>query len=135
MTDVLTVQQRSHNMASIRSKDTRPEMQVRSLIHRMGYRYGLHCRKLPGTPDIVLRRLRKVVLVNGCFWHMHSCRYGRVSPHTNREFWQSKRQGNVARDRRNIRALRKDGWKVLIVWECWTRKDDLQSRIRRFLES
>ena len=121
MADVHTRAQRSYNMSRIRSKDTKPEMIVRSLVHQMGFRFRLHRKDLPGKPDLVLPRHRKVIFVHGCFWHMHRCRYGRVTPKTNAQFWQDKREGNVARDRRNRRQLRADGWDVLTIWECWTK--------------
>lgn len=126
MVDVHTVQQRSFNMSRIRSRNTRPELIVRSLVHQLGFRFRLHRRDLPGTPDLVLPAHHKVIFVHGCFWHLHRCRYGRVVPATNRDFWQQKRQGNVERDRRNRRALRALGWDVLVVWECWTRQVDQQ---------
>src|SRR5256885_14389859 len=110
MADVLTPQQRSFNMSRIRSRDTRPEMIVRSIVHRMGYRYRLHKKDLPGKPDLVLVRHRKIINVHGCFFHMHNCKYGRVVPSTNADFWKTKRHSNVARDRRNSTALRRDGW-------------------------
>lgn len=132
--DVLTAEQRQRCMAAIRSKDTKPEVKVRRLIHAMGYRFRLHQRDLPGSPDIVLPRHHKAIFVHGCFWHMHRCRYGRVRPVTNKEFWEKKRQGNVDRDRRNVRALRRMGWKVLVVWECWTRDiTKLERRLGDFL--
>ena len=134
MTDVLTKKQRSYNMSQIRNKDTRPEILVRSIVHRLGYRYALHRKDLPGKPDMVLTRHRKIILIHGCFWHMHRCRYGRVKPATNVDFWREKREGNVARDKKNLRKLRKDGWKVLVVWECWTRDiPKLEARLRAFL--
>jgi DNA mismatch endonuclease (patch repair protein) len=134
MADVLTPEQRSRCMSRIRSRDTKPELIVRSLAHAMGFRFRLHRRDLPGKPDLVFPRLRKVVLVHGCFWHVHSCRFGRVTPATNVEFWASKRAGNTARDRRNKAALRRAGWKVLIVWECETRDvHRLERRLHRFL--
>ena len=114
MADVHTKEQRSFNMSRIRNKDTRPEILVRSIVHRLGYRYALHRKDLPGKPDIVLTRHRKIIFIHGCFWHMHKCRYGRVKPATNADFWQTKREGNVARDKRNLRKLRKDSWKVLV---------------------
>src|SRR5258706_5451842 len=120
--DVHSPQQRSFNMSRIRNRDTRPEMIVRSIVHRLGYRYRLHKSDLPGKPDIVLVRHRKIIDVHGCFFHMHKCKYGRVVPATNAKFWRTKRLSNVARDRRNQRALKRDGWHVLIVWECETRK-------------
>jgi len=135
MTDVLTKEQRKYCMSRIRGKDTKPEIVVRRLVHSLGYRYRLHVRKLPGCPDIVLARHRKVIFVHGCFWHMHRCKYGRVIPKTNKKFWENKRNGNVQRSHKNNRALRRLGWKVLVVWECWTRDiKKLESRVRNFLE-
>ncbi|MGB6247869.1 MAG: DNA mismatch endonuclease Vsr [Terriglobales bacterium] len=122
--DVHTPKQRSFNMSRIRGKDTSPEMKVRHLLHSLGYRYRLHVRDLPGCPDIVMPRHRVLIFVHGCFWHMHKCRFGRVVPKTNTEFWQTKRSGNTERDRRNARQLRKDGWAVLTVWECETRNQE-----------
>ncbi len=118
MADVLTPEQRSRCMSRIRAKNTAPELVVRSMAHRMGYRFRLHSRRLPGTPDLVFPRLRKAVFVQGCFWHMHRCKYGIVTPATRAAFWRTKRKQNVDRDRRNLRALRKLGWSVLIIWEC-----------------
>ena len=103
--DVLTRDKRSRNMAAIRGKDTGPERTIRRLLHTMGYRYVLHDRRLPGRPDLVFPRRRKVIFVHGCFWHMHECRYGRVVPAMNAEFWHKKRVGNVDRDACAIRAL------------------------------
>lgn len=135
MTDVLTPEQRRLNMSRIRGRDTRPEMIVRSLAHSMGYRYRLHNPKLPGRPDLTFSRRRKVIFVHGCFWHRHRCRYGRVVPKTNATFWEEKRQGNVERDRRNIAALKRQGWQVLVIWECWTRDvESLRRRLVEFLE-
>jgi DNA mismatch endonuclease (patch repair protein) len=117
-------------MSRIRGKNTNPEMKVRSLLHSLGYRYRLHVRDLPGHPDIVLPKHRVVIFVHGCFWHMHKCRFGRVVPKTNAEFWQTKRSGNTERDRRNARQLRKVGWTVLTVWECETRSQEkLKSKL------
>jgi DNA mismatch endonuclease (patch repair protein) len=135
MVDVHSKKQRSYNMSQIRSKNTKPEILVRSLVHRMGFRYRVHQRDLPGKPDLVLKRHRKVIFVHGCFWHMHKCRYGRVKPETRARFWETKRAGNASRDKKNLRKLRKDGWKVLVVWECQTRNlGKLTERIRGFLE-
>lgn len=134
MGDVLTPEQRSRCMSRIRGKNTKPELVVRSMIHRMGYRYRLHRRDLPGKPDLVFVRLKKVMFVNGCFWHMHHCKYGRVTPATNPDFWAAKRRGNVDRDKRNAAALKKRGWKVLILWECEIRDlPRLEHRLTRFL--
>lgn len=121
-------------MAAVRSGDTRPEMVVRRLVHRLGYRFRLHRRDLPGTPDIVLPRLRKVINVHGCFWHRHGCRHGRVAPVRNAGYWEAKRLRNAARDRRTLRQLRRAGWKVLMVWECQLRDPGkLAARVGRFL--
>ena len=134
MADVMTPSQRSRCMSRIRGVDTKPEMVVRSMAHRMGYRFRLHRRDLPGRPDLVFPRTRKIVFVHGCFWHMHVCHAGRVKPKTNAEFWQTKRSGNVARDCVSIRLLRQSGWRVLIVWECETRKpEQLKRRLCAFL--
>src|SRR6185503_9667390 len=121
MVDVLTPQQRSFNMSRIRSRNTRPEMIVRSIVHGLGYRYRLHKADLPGKPDLVLVRHKKIIDVYGCFFHMHKCKYGSVTPATNTEFWQAKRQSNVERDLRNQKCLRKSGWRMMVVWECETR--------------
>src|SRR5215470_8169365 len=121
MADVLTAEQRRRNMAAIRGKNTKPEMIVRRTAHGLGYRYILHGNKLPGRPDLVFPARRKTIFVHGCFWHMHGCRYGKVTPATNADFWLKKRIGNTERDKRNLEALRKLGWKSLILWECETR--------------
>jgi DNA mismatch endonuclease (patch repair protein) len=115
--DVFSQAFRSAIMAGIHSKNTQPEMKVRSALHRLGYRYRLHVRTLPGCPDMVLPQYGAVIQVRGCFWHSHSCKRGAV-PNTHQEFWLPKLAANKARDRRNDRALRKLGWKVISVWEC-----------------
>jgi DNA mismatch endonuclease, patch repair protein len=115
--DTLTRTQRSKLMSSIRSKHTRPELTIRRLLHRMGYRFRLHATGLPGQPDIVLPKWKTVVFVNGCFWHAHSCQRGR-RPATNTRFWRQKLLGNVQRDNRNKRALCRLGWLVVVIWEC-----------------
>ncbi len=134
MSDVLTPEQRSKNMAAIRSVNTEPEMLVRRLVHSLGYRFRLHKRDLPGTPDLVFPKYKKVIFVHGCYWHMHNCRYGKVYPRTHAKFWQNKRKSNVSRDRRNIRALSKAGWKHLVIWECQIKNPErLIARILNFL--
>ena len=136
MVDAHSKKQRSYNMSQIRSKNTKPEILVRSIVHRMGFRYRLHQSNLPGKPDLVLKRHNKVIFVHGCFWHIHNCRYGRVIPKTNPKFWQIKRKGNVERDRKNIRQLRRSGWKVLVIWECQTRDiEKLTKILENFLSS
>jgi DNA mismatch endonuclease, patch repair protein len=134
--DVLTKEQRSRNMAAIKGTNTAPELLVRSVIHRMGFRFGLHRRDLPGRPDIVLTSRKKLIFVHGCFWHIHNCRYGRVVPATNAEFWSAKRKSNVQRDKRNREKLKDSGWKVLTIWECWTKDiSALQHRLAVFLNA
>lgn len=118
MTDSLSPARRSWNMSQIRSKDTKPEVAVRSILHRNGFRFRLHSRVLPGRPDIVLRRFRSVVFVHGCFWHRHKGCSNSTLPSTNRSAWRKKFEQNVDRDRRNITALRELGWRVFVVWEC-----------------
>jgi len=127
MVDVHTPEQRSFNMSRIRGRDTKPEIIVRSIVHGLGYRYRLHCRNLPGKPDLVLWKHKKIILIHGCFWHMHRCRYGRVIPKTNAEFWEQKRTLNMQRDKKTIKALRQAGFSTLTVWECQT-KDVARTR-------
>ena len=133
MKDKLTKARRSWNMSRIKGKDTGPEKTVRSLLHRMGYRFRLHVRGLPGKPDVVLPKYRTVILVHGCFWHRHRRCKNCTTPTNRREFWISKLEGNAERDRRHVRALRELGWRVLVVWECETEKTSLAQRIRRLL--
>jgi DNA mismatch endonuclease (patch repair protein) len=118
--DRIPPERRSWNMSRIRGRDTRPEVTVRSVLHRLGFRFRLHRRDLPGRPDIVLARHRTVVLVHGCFWHRHPrCRFA-YSPKTNVHFWNQKFMANVRRDRWDRRRLRGLGWRVVVVWECQT---------------
>lgn len=118
MTDCYDTKTRRKVMQEIHSRHTRPEVRVRSILHRMGYRFRLHRRDIPGTPDIVLFRYRTVILVNGCFWHQHSgCKLAR-RPKSNQEFWNKKLEDNIARDARIIKKLRAYGWRVLVIWEC-----------------
>lgn len=123
-------------MAAIRSKDMKPEMIVRSLVHRMGYRYRLHRKGLAGKPDLVFGRRKKVIFVHGCYWHQHSdpdCKISRL-PKSNLDYWLPKLQRNVERDKQNIASLAESGWDVLTVWECETKNASaLQERIARFL--
>lgn len=140
MTDHLTPDRRSWNMGRIRNQNTKPEIAVRSILHGMGYRFtvnGPKNKQLPGKPDIVLPRYGTVIFVHGCFWHRHKGCKETTTPKTRTEWWQAKFDGNVERDRRNQRALRKMGWKVLVVWECETKKEEslrrLTSRLRKQL--
>ncbi len=108
---------RSRIMSSVGQKDTGPETLLRSALHRVGLRYRLHDRNLPGSPDLVFRRYRAVIFVHGCYWHSHGC-YKSTIPKSHREFWQDKFTTNKERDKRNYSLLRESGWRVLIVWEC-----------------
>jgi DNA mismatch endonuclease (patch repair protein) len=135
VTDTFSKIERSRIMAAVKSRDTTPEMLVRRLVHRMGFRYRLHMRALPGAPDLVFPSLRKVINVHDCFWHLHGCPRCRV-PSSRRRYWVAKLEGNAARDKKVRRALRRAGWRVLVVWECQTRPSDharLEARIARFL--
>jgi DNA mismatch endonuclease, patch repair protein len=124
MTDVLTPEQRSYNMSRIRNAHTKPEMRVRRILHALGLRYRLHGKGLPGKPDLVFAKAGAVLFVHGCFWHMHRCKYGKPVPATNQSFWAEKRRSNVERDRRNRDALKAEGWRVFVIWECQTRDED-----------
>lgn len=116
--DVVDAAKRSRMMAGIKSKNTGPEMIVRKYLHAQGFRYRLHPRKLPGSPDVVLPKHRVVIFIHGCFWHRHrSCKLA-TNPSSNVERWTMKFQGNVERDARNAAALRALGWTVIVVWEC-----------------
>jgi DNA mismatch endonuclease (patch repair protein) len=130
-----TSEARKRIMRSIRSKNTRPELTVRRMLHRLGYRFRLHRPDLPGSPDLVFPARRKVIFVNGCFWHFHSkCPAGRI-PRSRVDFWKSKLSKTRARDKRNLRALKALGWDVEVVWEC--ELDDtknLSSRLVGFLD-
>ncbi len=136
MTDTFQPAKRSQIMRAIRGKDTTPEVFVRQLVHSLGFRFRLHRRDLPGTPDLVFPSLRRVIFVHGCFWHRHSCRKGRSTPATRRAFWLRKLDGNKIRDVTTRGRLRRMGWKILIVWECQTNAPvRLCERIARFLEA
>lgn len=108
---------RSRIMASVGNKNTSPELFLRKALHRLGLRFRLHCPDLPGRPDIVFPRCRTVILVHGCFWHSHGCKFSSI-PSSRPEFWQQKFEANRARDKRIVGALRRAGWKVIIVWQC-----------------
>lgn len=136
-TDTLTPAARSERMSRIRNKDTRPEMQVRRLAHGLGYRYRLHDADLPGKPDLVFSKRRKVIFVHGCFWHRHpaaDCKLARL-PKSRLDFWRPKLENNRARDLENQKKLAMEGWQVLVLWECELRDvHRLEQRIRSFLE-
>lgn len=135
--DTLTPVERSIRMGLVRSKDTKPEMRVRRLVHSLGYRYRLHVKSLPGRPDLVFPSRRKIILIHGCFWHQHDCKLGARMPKSRLDFWSTKLKGNQARDRKQILTLKRDGWQVLVVWECQIlgrAAERLGKRITRFLK-
>ncbi len=126
---------RSENMRAVRGKNTKPEMEVRRLVHGLGYRFRLHRSDLPGKPDLAFPARRKVIFVHGCFWHSHGCKSGLI-PRSNQDFWLPKLRGNAARDGRNLEALTQQGWKALVVWECELKETRaLRLKVRRFLGS
>ena len=118
MVDSLTAERRSWNMSRIRGRNTGPELRLRSLLHRAGFRFRLHAKHLPGRPDVVLPKYRTAIFVHGCFWHRHSGCRNATMPSTRRESWQKKFEGNVGRDTHNQAMLEAAGWSVLIIWEC-----------------
>jgi DNA mismatch endonuclease (patch repair protein) len=132
--DKISPERRSANMRLIRSKDTTPELALRSLVHHLGYRFRLHRKALSGKPDLVFPSRRKVIFVHGCFWHQHSeCGEGRV-PASRREYWEPKLKRNQVRDARNQKLLEDEGWEVLTVWECSLKNPKpLAKVLRRFL--
>ncbi|KJF66014.1 very short patch repair endonuclease [Rhizobium nepotum] len=137
---VETIEQRSRTMSRIRSKDTKPEMLIRRLVHSLGYRYRLHRKDLPGKPDLTFGPRRKIIEVRGCYWHAHlrydpSCWEARSEAKSNAGYWGPKMDRNVARDQRNLELLEGAGWAVLVVWECELRNmDAVRDRIEHFLE-
>ena len=134
-TDVFDAQTRSRVMRAVKGKNTRPEQRVRSLLHSLGYRFRLHRKDLPGSPDIVLPGRRAVVFVHGCFWHGHDCKRGNRAPKANAEYWRKKLAANVARDQARQADLKARGWRVLVVWECELKDlDVLAEQLRGFLD-
>ena len=128
-------ERRSATMRAVKSRDTRPEMRVRRLLHRMGYRYRLQRKDLPGKPDIVFGPRRRVIFVHGCFWHGHDCKRGARVPATNTAYWQAKIARNVDRHARQLDALITKGWAALTLWECELRDQDvLIERLKKFLD-
>lgn len=131
--DVVDSATRSRMMAGIRSKDTKPEMAVRRYLHARGFRYRLHVRDLPGSPDLVLPKYRAAILVHGCFWHRHSgCRFA-TTPTSNVERWDAKFQANIGRDAKKLASLEEAGWRVIVVWECELRRDPAE-RLQRLAQ-
>lgn len=135
MADVFDSAKRKQIMSHVRSKNTAPEVKLRSILHRNGFRFRLNRKDLPGKPDIVLPKYKAVIFVHGCFWHGHNCKRGQ-RPKTNMEFWNKKIEGNMQRDKLDVTKLRELGWRVLIVWECELKKqnqDVLLLRLKKFL--
>ncbi|MCP4221020.1 MAG: DNA mismatch endonuclease Vsr [bacterium] len=133
--DVFDKEKRSNIMSRVKGKNTKPEMRVRSLVHQMGYRFRLHRKNLPGKPDLVFPRHKKIILVHGCFWHGHDGCPKSSRPSTNIEFWQKKLDGNISRDRLNLQKMREAGWQVLVIWECQTKKPEaLEQLLKEFFE-
>lgn len=126
MTDTVDKQTRSRMMSGIKSKNTKPEMMIRRFLHAKGFRYRLHVRALPGSPDICLPKYKTVILVQGCFWHRHKGCPLSYMPSSNVEKWRAKFKQNVQRDRKNLRALTNEGWRIIILWECGLRNPDSQ---------
>ena len=126
MTDIITKENRSWNMSRIKSRNTKPELIVRSFLHKEGFRFRLHKSNLPGKPDITLPKYKTVVFINGCFWHRHkSCRYA-YNPKSRIKFWNNKFNTNMVRDKRNKKELENLGWKVVVIWECNISMDKLE---------
>ncbi len=133
MTDTLAPEERSALMARIRGVNTKPELTVRRALHAQGYRYRIHVRGLPGRPDLVFAKRQAAVFVHGCFWHRHGCKKT-TFPKSRQDYWQSKFDTNVARDRRNEEQLMQDGWRVFVAWECEIERDEaLIDRLVAFL--
>jgi len=134
VTDKISRERRSANMRAIKSKNTAPELAVRSLAHSMGYRFRLHRKDLPGKPDLVFGPRKKVIFVHGCYWHGHGCRVGGKGAKSNRGYWGPKIAGNKARDKSRLAALRRAGWKPLVVWECEVRDlSKVKAKLKNFL--
>ena len=133
MADVHTKEQRSYNMSRIKGKDTKPEMLVRRFLHANGFRYKLHDKTLPGKPDIVLPKYKTVIFIHGCFWHGHKdCKYF-VVPKTRTEWWLNKINGNIANDEKAIKALKKEGWKIIMLWECDLKPAKAERSLKKLL--
>ena len=127
-------EQRSRNMSAIKSKNTKPEIKVRKVLHSMGYRFRLHSKDLPGSPDIVLPKYKTVIFVHGCFWHRHeNCKYA-SHPKTRKEFWENKFKANVKRDKEIQEKIKNIGWQSVVIWECETKNiDDLKEKLIDFI--
>ena len=132
--DTVDPKKRSEIMSHIRGKNTKPELLIRSLLHRSGFRFRIHRRDLPGNPDIVLPKYKTVIFVHGCFWHGHDCKRGARLPKTNRDYWETKITRNRERDQQHDEELRRKGWRILVVWECQTKEPQaIAGQIKNFL--
>lgn len=131
--DVYSKPTRSYVMSRIRKVNTRPEIVVRLFLFQLGFRYRLHRKDLPGTPDIVLSKYKIVIFVHGCFWHQHSCKLGKL-PKTNTGYWFPKLHRNKMRDKRHSKKLKELGWRVITIWECETLKNQFDRQIRQLME-
>jgi DNA mismatch endonuclease, patch repair protein len=135
MADVHTKKQRSYNMSQIRSANTKPELLVRKFLHAQGFRYKLHDKTLPGKPDIVLPKYKTIIFIHGCFWHGHAnCKYFTI-PKTRTQWWRNKIETNKANDVKAIKALRKEGWKVYVIWECKLKKGKVEKTLYKLFEA
>lgn len=133
--DPLSPAERSERMSRVRCKDTKPELRIRKMIHGLGYRFRLHRSNLPGKPDVVFPRKKKVLFIHGCFWHRHDCSAGRRMPKSRKTFWRDKLNGNKRRDQLNQKLLRERGWDVMVIWECEVKSgSQLENRIHEFLK-
>ena len=139
MSDTFEPKKRSEIMSKVRSENTSAEIRVRKLLFRMGYRFRLHRKDLPGSPDIVMPKYKTVIFVNGCFWHgCPTCKHARIRPATNADYWNKKLDRNIQRDQENYKKLKDLGWRVLVVWECETKKsktDALKEKLRAHLSN
>jgi DNA mismatch endonuclease (patch repair protein) len=134
MADVHNKQTRSYNMSRIRSSNTKPEMLVRKFLHANGFRYKLHDKTLPGKPDIVLPKYKTIIFINGCFWHGHAnCKYFKI-PQTRTQWWLDKINCNKANDAKAVKALKKEGWKVITVWECRLKKEKIGKTLEKIMQ-
>jgi DNA mismatch endonuclease (patch repair protein) len=134
MSDIHDKKTRSYNMSQIKSKDTKPELLVRKFLFSKGYRFKLHDKNLSGKPDMVLPKFKTIILIHGCFWHGHTnCKYFAM-PKTRKTFWETKILGNKEKDKRNIKDLKKLGWKVIIIWECQLKPGKVDKTLKRLVE-
>lgn len=132
--DKLSPSQRSDLMSKVRSKNTKPEIEVRKLVYSLGYRYRLHVKSLPGSPDMAFKGRRKVIFINGCFWHGHNCPSGMNQPKSNTDYWIPKIKKNIDRDKKNQKRIVELGWRVLLIWECELKDiPSLKRKIQDFL--